>query len=100
MYKLLYPDVQEESICGNFERFSSVEIGGDSRSIRSSYILASHDGFLQVDELKLTHRNQEQVARSSSCDRMSALVVNTDDLFSLMLCGTKVTRSSVILVGR
>ena len=47
MYKHLYPDVQEESVLGNFERFSSIEIGGErygsseSRSIRSSYILAS-----------------------------------------------------------
>lgn len=47
MYKHLYPDVQEGSVLGNFERFSSVEIGGErygsseSRSIRLSYILAS-----------------------------------------------------------
>ena len=47
MYRQLNMDVQDESIVGNFERFSSVEVGGElygssfSRSIRSSYVLAS-----------------------------------------------------------
>ena len=46
MYKKLNVNVQEESVVGNFERFSAVELGGErygsstSRSIRSSYILA------------------------------------------------------------
>lgn len=47
MYNQLSPDVQEESVFGNFELFSAVEVGGErygssnSRSIRSSYVLAS-----------------------------------------------------------
>lgn len=47
MYKTLNVAVQEESVSKSFERFSAVEVGGErygsstSRSIRSSYILAS-----------------------------------------------------------
>lgn len=47
MYKTLNVDVQEESVSQSFEMFSAVEVGGEqygsstSRSIRSSYILAS-----------------------------------------------------------
>ena len=47
MYKIISENVEEESILGNFERFSAVEIGGErygssaSRSARSSFILAS-----------------------------------------------------------
>ena len=47
MYKTLNVAVQEESVSECFERFSAVEVGGErygsskSRSIRSSYILAS-----------------------------------------------------------
>ena len=47
MYKTLNVAVQEESVSESFERFSAVEVGGErygsstSRSIRSSYILAS-----------------------------------------------------------
>ena len=47
MYKKLNVAVQEESVAESFERFSAVEVGGErygsstSRSIRSSYILAS-----------------------------------------------------------
>ena len=47
MYKQLCPGVQEESVVGNFERFSGIEVGGEryasstSRSVRSSYVLAS-----------------------------------------------------------
>jgi len=47
MYRQLNMDVQDESIVGNFERFSAIEVVGElygsssSRSIRSSYVLAS-----------------------------------------------------------
>lgn len=47
MYKLISENVEEGSIFGNFERFSSVLVGGErygsstSRTVRSSYIIAS-----------------------------------------------------------
>ena len=46
MYKQLCPEVQEESVVGNLERFPGIEVGikryvsSMSRSVRFSYVLA------------------------------------------------------------